>query len=257
MCRVLIFGGTTEGRLLYTYCMEQGISAAVYVATEYGERILDREKENCAVSGSVTIHEGRLSTEEMKEAILREGAGLVLDATHPYAVLATEHIRRAAQALGVPYQRIVRETDGETDGVLAFDTIDNAVAFLKTQDGNIFVTTGSKELRKYTELQEFRSRLYVRILPSPEAVSACIAMGIEGRHLAAMQGPFSEEMNYAFLKEFDIRWMVTKQSGSPGGFPEKWNAAKRAGVNLLVIRRSEKETGISLKDAIHILEGLR
>ncbi len=83
-----------------------------------------------------------------------------------------------------------------------------------------------------------------------------MGLGISGRHLTAMQGPFSEEMNYAYLKEFDISWMVTKQSGALGGFPEKCRAAERAGVELLVIRRQDKDEGISLEGAIHILEEL-
>ena len=258
MYRVLIFGGTTEGRLLYTYCVEHTISALVCVATEYGERLLVREGEN----SSVGIHEGRLTLPEMQELMRREKPQLVLDATHPYAVLATENIKAACDVLHITYKRILRsDTDisemelpyGDS-GIYSFDSIEKAVCFLEKQDGNIFVTTGSKELIKYKKLTAFQDRVYVRILPQPELVASCIALGIEGRHLAAMQGPFSEEMNYAYLTEFGIRWMVTKQSGAAGGFPEKCKAAERAGVNLVMIRRKEKENGIPIEEAKRLLE---
>ena len=38
--RVLIFGGTTEGRVLSQWCAENGISADVSVTTDYGARLL-------------------------------------------------------------------------------------------------------------------------------------------------------------------------------------------------------------------------
>lgn len=266
MCKVIIFGGTTEGRILSVYCMEHEIPVVVCVATPYGARIVKREQENRRQEtapvntdgrdNGFSVHAGRLGTEEMKDLLCHERAGLVLDATHPYALLATETIRTACKALDIRYLRIVREeeTADAEEGTLSFDTIRDAVAFLSAEEGNIFAATGGSGLSLYTALPGYRDRLYVRVLPSPQCIADALALGIEGRHLTAMQGPFSEEMNYAFLKEFEIRWMVTKQSGAAGGYLEKLRAAKRAGIPLLVIRRRVKETGISLEEAIHCLE---
>lgn len=279
MEKAFIFGGTTEGRLLYTYCAKRGIPAVVCVATGYGERLLRREAENA----SVDIHEGRLTLPQMKELMKTEKPRLVLDATHPYAAVVTENIRAACNALQISYRRVVRadagdvpeaaesgkkesgartkpdeESDGSAgDSTFLFDSIEEAVRFLEGQEGNIFVTTGSKELWKYQELTAFRDRVYVRILPQPEMVAACIALGIEGRHLCAMQGPFSEEMNYAYITEFNIRFMVTKQSGEAGGFYEKQEAARRAGIPLVMIRRKETGSGMQEKDGISVEEAMR
>lgn len=261
--RVVIFGGTTEGRQLYEYCRKRGLAVSVYVATEYGSRILEpdgwdpgRESGGAGIPGQIRC--GRLEPEEMKQAIAQEQARLVLDATHPFARKATEHIRAACAQLGIPYRRVCRAAPEEEDvpeGIY-FDSIEEAVSFLEGKDGNVLATTGSRDLDGYRRLAGYRERLYVRILPDAAAISSCLAMGIGGRHLAAMQGPFSEEMNYGFLKEFAIRWMVTKQSGAVGGFPEKRNAAKRAGAALLIIR-NQKETGVSLQEALDILEELK
>ena len=40
MCRILIFGGTTEGRLLAEYCHQQEIEAYVSVVSGYGADLL-------------------------------------------------------------------------------------------------------------------------------------------------------------------------------------------------------------------------
>ena len=193
----------------------------------------------------------------MEEAIKSVGAELVFDATHPFAREATANIQSACRALGIPCYRISRRTAPKEDvpEALYFDSIREAVSFLAGREGNILAATGSRDLKEYTALEDFRRRLYVRVLPLPGTLEDCIGLGICGRHLAAMQGPFSEEMNYGFLKEFEIRWLVTKQSGSVGGFEEKRGAARRAGTHLLVIRK-EEETGISLKEAMEMLEEL-
>ena len=39
MSEILIFGGTTEGRLLAEFCAAKGIRAAVSTATEYGAEL--------------------------------------------------------------------------------------------------------------------------------------------------------------------------------------------------------------------------
>ena len=38
-------------------------------------------------------------------------------------------------------------------------------------------------------------------------------LGFQGRHLIAMQGPFSREMNLALLRYTDAAYFVTKESG--------------------------------------------
>ena len=61
-----------------------------------------------------------------------------------------------------------------------------------------------------------------------------------------MQGPFSAEMNEAVLKEFNCRFLVTKDGGRAGGFEEKLEAARRAGAQTVVIRRPADQ-GMSLE----------
>ena len=39
MCKIWIFGGTTEGRLLAEYCSREKIEAWVSVASEYGDAV--------------------------------------------------------------------------------------------------------------------------------------------------------------------------------------------------------------------------
>ena len=59
MKKILVFGGTTEGRLTAQFLAENEIACDVCVATEYGEEVL-------AESEFVHVKTGRLSEAAMK-----------------------------------------------------------------------------------------------------------------------------------------------------------------------------------------------
>ena len=84
-------------------------------------------------------------------------------------------------------------------------------------------------------------RLYPRVLPTLAGITACEAAGIPHRNILAMQGPFTQELNAALLRQFRISYMVTKDGGVAGGFAEKAEAAAQCGVQLIVLRRPEEQ----------------
>ena len=81
--------------------------------------------------------------------------------------------------------------------------------------------------------------------------SICEAAGIPRGHVIALQGPFSTELNAAMLRQYDIKYMVSKDGGAPGGFPEKAEAAKETGAGLVVLRRPE-EDGLSYETVLKL-----
>lgn len=61
-------------------------------------------------------------------------------------------------------------------------------------------------------------------------------------------------MNRAMLKEYDIAYMVTKESGLAGGYPQKCQAALEAGVKMVVIGRPEEEEGMNFEEMSKFLQ---
>ena len=129
------------------------------------------------------------------------------------------------------------------------ESTEEAAAFLSGTEGNIFLTTGSKELAKFTGIPDYKERLFARVLSIPSVIRSCAELGIEGKHLIGMQGPFSAEINEAMLRQFQCSYLVTKDTGLAGGFPEKMEACQRCGVTPVIIGRPLKEEGLSLQDA--------
>lgn len=50
------------------------------------------------------------------------------------------------------------------------------------------------------------------------------------------------------LRQYDCRYLLTKNSGDAGGFEEKLRAAEEAGATVLVIERPIEEEGLSLEE---------
>lgn len=250
MSDVIIFGGTTEGRRLAEFCGEHKIQTVVCVVSEYGEMLVPE-------SPSVQVIRKALDKDEMEALFVAEKPSLVLDATHPYARVVTENVTQVCQKMGIVWYRVLRKSELETknaDSIVTVDSVDQAVEWLKSHEGTVLVTTGSKELVKYTAIPDYKERIFARILPDSQALLNSEALGFPRNHMIAMQGPFSLEMNIATMHMIGAQYLVTKESGHAGGFLDKIHAAEAVGATALVIGRPLKETGISLEEACQYLE---
>lgn len=246
--KVIIFGGTSEGRMLSECLCRNKIAHTLCVATDYGEEVLEP-------SEYAHVLQGRLDTQQMADLIQSEQCLVVVDATHPYAVEVSKNIRKACEMTEMKYLRFLRAEEAVIDvkNDVIVSSAAEAAAYLDGQEGAIFLTTGSKELPAFTAGVHETERLFVRVLPSVQVVASCRELGLEGKQICAMQGPFSEEMNRALLQQTKASWLVTKDTGITGGFPEKVRAARSLGVRLVIIRRPE-ESGLDYESVLQALE---
>ena len=189
MKRVLIYGGTTEGRRLAEKLTEAGIPSLVLVATEYGEQMMAPGEK----SGRIQVLQGRLTAAEMAALYEREQPAVIVDATHPYAEAVKKNIRESREGFRqIPYYRVCRnpEVPEEREDARYFDSTADCVRALRSAAGNILLTTGSKTLSEFCRWPDLRERLYVRVLPSVESLEICGEQGIRGdriiRHAGAL-----------------------------------------------------------------------
>ncbi|RMG66644.1 MAG: hypothetical protein D6710_12300, partial [Nitrospirae bacterium] len=74
-------------------------------------------------------------------------------------------------------------------------------------------------------------------LPYEDSIRRCHASGIKRKNIIAMQGPFSQDLNRAIIRQFGIDCIVTKQSGKEGGFFEKLGASIETGIWFIVVNK--------------------
>ena len=78
--KIAVFAGTTEGRVLASRLAGSQVAADVFVATEYG-------KEEIPKAENLQVHDGRVDEIQMEKLFQEKKYDLILDATHPFAVL--------------------------------------------------------------------------------------------------------------------------------------------------------------------------
>lgn len=246
MYKLCVFAGTSEGRQLVKWLASfDGLSVTACAATEYGGELLEQ------IPG-VRVSARRLDAGQMEAFFKEEGFGYVIDATHPYAPIVTENIRRACTADGIRYLRLLRD-GGLPEDCVCVDSTDQAVQWLTRRKETVLLTIGSKELAAYQGLPGFSERYYARVLPVTDSIELCKQAGVPTAHILAMQGPFSKELNEAILHATGAQILVTKQTGIKGGFWEKVEAARAAGAQLLVIGRPDHVAGLSFQDTAAFL----
>lgn len=251
--KILVFGGTTEGRVIAAELSRAGHEVVVSVATELGAEQLEALKD-------VSVHVGRLDVAEIAEILTKGHFDSCIDGTHPYATVVSANVREATSKAGVPYYRLLREAGisisydeiEASQQAMFFDSAREVAAWCSenlSDADKVLLTTGSKEAGAYSECN--LDSMYIRILPSEESYSLCKAAGFYDDHIIQAFGPFSEEANMEIIESLGITYLVSKDSGSTGGFPEKLSAARKTGITMLIIRRPV-ETGYSMNQILQI-----
>lgn len=244
---ILLFGGTSEGRELAQWLQNEGYGLTLCVATEYGKAMAPQ---------GVKTHMGRLDRAGM-DALIRENAfDCAVDATHPYAAEVTRNLLAASREAGLPCFRLLRDKGPEGDWLSAPD-VKAAAGLAEDISGNILLTTGSKELSVFA-VPGLRERCYPRVLPSLRSLEHCLELGFPPAHILCMQGPFGRALNEALIEQYQIRVLVTKNSGTAGGFADKMEAARLRGCARIVVERPLEESGMNMEQLKTLLrEGQR
>ena len=246
MYKVLVFAGTTEGYEICRFLADHQVQTMGFAATEYGGKSLTENE-------YLTVQTGRLDETAMEQVFIREKPEMVLDATHPYAAEVTVNIRTACEKTQTLYRRVLRESGSREDKAVYVESVQAAAQYLDQTQGNVLLTTGSKELAGFTGMKNYQERLYARVLSLPNVMQACAELGFEGKHLIGMQGPFSRELNAAMLRQYRCKYLVTKDTGKAGGFQDKIDAALECDAVPVIIGRPLKEEGMSVKECKRFL----
>lgn len=230
---VLLFGGTGETVPLAEALVANGHRVVVSMAT--GQPLQD------PLPHGVKRRSGMLDARAMVALFQEESIDRVVDATHPFAVLASRTIREACRMATLPYERYERPADADFgDSAILVASHKAAAKAAVGYARPILLTTGSRNLLPYVEAARAADLpLFARVLPAEESLAACRMAGLLSHEIIAARGPFSVADTETLLRQHAIGTLVTKDSGKRGGLTEKACAADRCGATLIVIQRPE------------------
>lgn len=223
--KILILGGTAEASALVKTCADQKI---VYLILS-----LAGATKNPVLPPNVFTRVGGFGgTIKMAEWITENQIDKVVDATHPFAQQITRNAYQAAQITKIPYLRLERPAwhRDEDDFWQEVATVQDAVAALGSQPLRVFITIGRKELLPFKECS-VPHKYWIRSVDKPDE------MYIPGKaQLIQAKGPFNEEDEIAFLKQYRIDCIVSKNSGGKTVYA-KISAARKLQIPVMMIQR--------------------
>lgn len=230
--KIFVAAGTQDGRELAGYLLAQGYEVVASVISKYGESLLQQYQ-------GIEINQQALDVDGFTEFFAQKGISLLVDASHPYAANASKNAMKACRLAGIPYVRFERPmTSLAYDKAYYVNSYEEAAAKAAELGERIFLTTGSRNLAVFAKAPELQEReVACRVLPEPEVLQEVRELGFTPANIAALQGPFSLELNKELYKKYGAQVVVTKNSGTTGGTDTKFAAAMELGLSLVIIDR--------------------
>jgi precorrin-6A/cobalt-precorrin-6A reductase len=217
--RVLILGGTTEGRALATVLSRPGYAVVSSLA--------GRTSKPLEIAGQVRIG-GFGGVGGLVEYLRAERIDAVVDATHPFAATMTRHAVAAAARTGVPVLLLRRPGWVEVGGDdwRRVRDLAEAAARLPRLGDRVFLTTGRQGIDAFAGVKGawFLARSVEKpVPPMPPDLEVILD-----------RGPFTLDGERRLFRERRINVLVTKDSGGPA---PKLAVARELGIPVIVVDR--------------------
>jgi precorrin-6A/cobalt-precorrin-6A reductase len=247
---ILLLGGTAETAAVARAFINRGWSVLVSTATDIPLTLDDHPQ--------LEKRTGPLDEAGLSRLMEEKDIRSLIDVTHPYALEISRLALKVTGDLRVPYFRLHRpEVIAEQTKILRARDHQQAASFAVLNGAPVLLTTGSKNLDPYVrETRHAGLPLFVRVLPDPHSVQACLKAGIPQEAVITGRGPFSVEENRALIRKYHIGVLVTKDSGLPGGVLEKIEAAEQEGCQVIVVTRSEEKSQESFEGVEELVEAV-
>jgi precorrin-6A/cobalt-precorrin-6A reductase len=172
-----------------------------------------------------------------------EWIAAVVDATHPFAARISANAVEACRVLALPLLSIVRPAwqSQAGDRWISVGSVTEAAETLGPALRRVFLTVGRLELAAFARTPQ---HFYLaRTIDPPGDISL-------PPHIRFLfhRGPFDAETEAALLTREQISVVVSKNSGGSSTYG-KIEAARRLGLQVVMIARPEKPTGHPVADA--------
>lgn len=217
---ILVLGGTTEGRKAVRVLEQAG--TPFYYSTKTGEQSVE-------LHHGIACH-GAMDAAQMKAFCQCHDIRLLVDAAHPFAERLHATVASVATELGTPAIRFDRIYPPRDPALTWIDGYDS----LPPLHGTLLATTGVQSIVRLKPYESPRLNIFYRILPRESSLRLAVASGADASQLCFYQ-PNDDEQ--AFLEKIRPDAILMKESGMTGGFDEKVDAAKRLGIQVIVLRR--------------------
>ncbi|MFD1813716.1 cobalt-precorrin-6A reductase [Rhodococcus gannanensis] len=230
MRRVLILGGTSEGRALAAVL--DGTPGVDVISSLAGRVANPRLPE-----GEVRIG-GFGGADGLAEWLRDNGIDAVVDATHPFASRITANAAAATRHAGVPMLVLRRPewAPAEGDRWHAVPDLEAAAGAVSALGSRVLLTIGRQGVDAFAAESAW---FLIRAIDPPT-----VAVPRRSEVLLA-RGPFTVDDEVATMREHRIEVLVTKNSGG-ALTAAKLDAARTLGLPVVMVSRPDIPAGVAM-----------
>lgn len=221
---ILVFGGTTEGRIAVK-TLDEGEGRYVY-STRSPLQVID-----CGHGEHIC---GEMTESMMIDFCKENDVRLIVDAAHPFAAHLHANISKVADTLSMPVIRFERRyVDIDSSEITWCDDYEDAV--LKMNLGGVHRLLALTGVQTISRLRTFweNNDTWFRILNREESIDKAMKAGFPMSRLVF----YNDDATERIIEEISPDAIITKESGDSGGFQKKIAAALEHGVKVFVVRR--------------------
>lgn len=223
---ILVFGGTTEGKIAVRKLEEAG--TPYYYSTRGNEQ-------EVVLQHGVRLT-GAMNAQQLRAFCHEHAIRLLIDAGHPFAEVLHQTVAEVATALDIPairFERIFPPRDPEI--IWCKDFVDAIQQVRQHGVKRLLALTGVQTISKLKPLVDQGIDCYFRILNRESSIQIAHDNGINDDHLLYYDADNNDKIGQSQWSLFDA--MITKESGLSGGFQEKVEAAKVNGMQIFAVCR--------------------
>ena len=163
-----------------------------------------------------------IKEEDFINVIKEKNIDTLIDATHPFAAVATETAIESCEKARINYIRYERASTILPDSDLIYKVPSfskgalKAKELLKEKNDKLMHLAGVMTLHEIVK-EVNPQQVIARVLPNTFSITKTQKNGIPAENIIAMQGTFSKEFNISLMKEYSVSAIITKESGESGG----------------------------------------
>lgn len=223
---ILIFGGTTEGRIAVKVLEEA--EQLFYYSTKGSEQ-------EVLLQNGIRL-QGAMGTEEIETFCIQNNIKLIVDAAHPFAQELHETLEHVSIDSGIPVIRFERVYPKRSKDILWCRDYNDAIKAVETFEiSKLLALTGVQSIGKLKPLWQ-DTFCYFRILDRESSRELARKEGFPENRLCYYH---DGEDEHTLMRQLRPEAILVKESGISGGFCEKVEAALELGIAVFAIRRPQ------------------
>jgi precorrin-6A/cobalt-precorrin-6A reductase len=223
--RILILGGTGEGTELASRFAHRSDICTI-------SSLAGRVTEPKRPEGIVRVG-GFGGVDGLASFLVKENIGMVIDATHPFAVRISRNAELACVRLGLPLVAFIRPPWVKTKADLWHEVqnVEEAASVVDVQKGRVFLSIGRQEVGSFAACHN--TWFLIRCIEEPRGPLPRL------HEILFRRGPFDLSNELRLLKDHSINCVISKNSGGSATYA-KIQAAQLLKIPVVMVKRPVK-----------------